>query len=266
MSPQQQQALVNSVRTRLNEIAQELLAGVEGAVPVLANPDIGYLLELGAAIWARADNVISEDRTYIDGYWGQCHWNAAMTAVRRAGGVPAIGVNQSALIVASPVRIFRGFAYFYSPNGQGNGWAMHSWCMDGDTILETTGPMSAYFGAELTAQERQQFANQVAAHDPTQGHDGMGWGLDHEGHRVPPVPAMLIANTIGLPSAPQPEVADANAEPQGDVGAEDQPEPVLQGLWTWRLDGFLPVEARTKSEARALFKRQHPIPPGAKIE
>jgi hypothetical protein len=294
----QQQALVNSVRTRLNEIAQELLAGVEGAVPVPANPDIGYLLELGAATWARADNVDLDGRTYIDGYWGQCHWNTAMTAVRRADGVPAIGANQSALIVASPVRIFRGYAYFYSPNGQGNGWATHSWCMNGNTILETTGPMSAYFGAELNAQERQLFANHVAAYDPIQGHGGLGWGRDHEGHRIP-VPAALIANTIGLPSVPQPpnageeeageEVAEANgAQPQaeGNVGAEGQPQSVQQApglqpqpapnpaggrgsgglLRTWLLNGFVAVEARTKSDARALFKQQRPIPPRAKIE
>ncbi|HVX62570.1 MAG TPA: hypothetical protein VHC19_18270, partial [Pirellulales bacterium] len=205
--------------------AQALLAGVADYVP--ANPDIGYLLELGPDLWARANNVESEERTYIDGYWGQCHWNAAMTAVRRAGGVPSVGVNQSNLIVGSPIRIFRGYAYFFSPRGMGNGWAMHSWCMDGNTILETTGPMVAYFGAELSAAERLRLANLVAVYDPTQGHMGRGWGLDQEGQRIP-VAAALIANTIGLlsVSAPPDLRGGANGpQPQaeGNAGAEGQP-------------------------------------------
>jgi hypothetical protein len=243
----------------LNELAQELLEG-EGAEPVPADPDINYLLELGAGMWERADNVDSEGRTYIDGYWGQCHWNAAMTAVRRAGGVPAIGANQSALIVASSVRIFRGYAYYYSPDGQGNGWAMNSWCMDGNTILETTGPMSAYFGTELNAEERQVFANHVAAYNPTLGHGGLGWGLNHEGTRLW-MPAARVADSIGLPSVVRPPDAEEVAELDPEVGPDD---PGL--LRTWHLDGFLPVDARTKSEARALFKKQGRIPPGAKIE
>jgi hypothetical protein len=47
-----------------------------------------------------------------------------------------------------------------------------------------------------------------------------------------------------------------------DKPADQQEQP----LRTWLLDGFLSVEARTKSEARALFKKQRPIPPRAKIE
>lgn len=200
MTPEQL-ALVNSVRVRLDEIAQATLKGV--SVPVPANPDLGYLLELGAGLWDRAAHLEPEDREYIDGYFGQCHWNTAMTAVRKAGGVPVIRVNQSALIVQSPVRIFRGYAYFYSPSGVGNGWAMHGWCMDGNTILETTGPMVAYFGAELNAAERLQFANLVANHNPIQGHNNLGWARDPEGHRVA-IPAARLADSIGLPSVPKP--------------------------------------------------------------
>ncbi len=64
----QRRALVNNVRTRLNESAQELLAGVEGALPVLAAPVLGYLLKFGAEIWERAGNVNTESRTCIGGY------------------------------------------------------------------------------------------------------------------------------------------------------------------------------------------------------
>jgi hypothetical protein len=116
-----QQALLNGIRDSLNVIAQAVLQGY--ADPVPANPALAYALALGAALWDRAANVEAEGRQYIDGYWGQCHWNVAMTAVRQAGGVPAVGVDQSALIVASPIRIFRGYAYFYSRSGIGNGWA-----------------------------------------------------------------------------------------------------------------------------------------------
>jgi hypothetical protein len=73
--------------------------------------------------------------------------------------------------------------------------------------------MVAYFGAELNAQERQRLANGVAGHDPTAGHGGLGWGLDHEGHRVP-VDAELIAATIGLPSVPQPPEQRVLADPR----------------------------------------------------
>jgi hypothetical protein len=195
-----QEALLNSVRHSLNAIAQAVVQ--RDADPVPANPNLGYVLALGADLRSRAANVDAEDRRYVDGYWGQCHWNAAMSAVRKAGGVPTVGVNQAVQIVASPVRIFRGYAN-YSPSGVGNGWAEHSWCMEGNVLLETTGPMIAYFGAELNAQERLNLANGVAAHHPALGHGGLGCGLDHKGHRVP-VDATLVADTVGLPSVPQP--------------------------------------------------------------
>ena len=72
----------------------------------------------------------------------------------------------------------------------------------------------------------------------------------------------------------------------GDMNAEDPSQPARQDSMRhaeetrnmaaglpdhatariWHLEGFLPVEAKTKSEARALFKKQRPIPPGAIIE
>jgi hypothetical protein len=104
---------------------------------------------------------------------------------------------------------------------------------------------------------------------------------------IPPEIKEWLVAKIGMPSVPQPPNAEdgeaeaTSAQPQ----AEGQPQSVQQvpalqpgpaskppgahgneGLRTWHLTGFLPVEARTKSEARALFKKQRPIPPGAKIE
>ena len=110
------------------------------------------------------------------------------------------------------------------------------------------------------------------------GRDG---GSTMKGIGFLPFLQQVIANTIGLPSVLQPpdaeedeaeeQVAEANAQPQGEgnVGPEGPPQPVQQApvlqpapahnpaggpgdhglLRTWLLDGFLPVEARTKSEA-----------------
>ena len=90
--------------------------------------------------------------------------------------------------------------------------------------------MVAYFGAELNASEREHFAHLVAVHDPIQGHQDLGWGLDQDGNRTP-LEAALIANTIGLLSVSRPpDVEDeqdgANGtqpQAQGNAGVEEPP-------------------------------------------
>ena len=86
MSPQQQ-ALVNSVEPGWTRSPRSCLPGLRELCPCQQTPRrIGYLLKM-AQPYGHAEQFVSEDRTYIDGYWGQCHWNTAMTAVRRADGV-----------------------------------------------------------------------------------------------------------------------------------------------------------------------------------
>lgn len=258
--------LVESVRTQLDEISRDLLKG-EQVQPVPANPDISYLLELGEGLWKRAKNVESDSRIYVDGYWGQCHWNSAMTAVRYPGGMMPNRKDIEKQIIESPLRIFRGFAYFFSNDGLENGWAMHGWCMEGKTILETTGPMSAYFGAELNDSERRLYAKLVSGHDPTARNRGQGWSLLQNGKRDT-FSAADVQATIGLKSIPRETNDPAHSEQQVYNVAPKivMPQVTVTACRKWRLDGFSPVESKSKSEARALFKKQGPIPPGAKIE
>jgi hypothetical protein len=74
-----------------------------------------------------------------------------------------------------------------------------------------------------------------------------------------PPPAEIVAS-----------VANAKVNPAAALQPKSIPNPASgqskgNSLRTWLLNGFSPVEARTKSEARTLFKKEGPIPPGAKI-
>ena len=111
--------------------------------------DGGFLADPG--FWARC-SLINKDwreqppnRVYVDGYVGGCMWNSWR-------------VMNDAL--EDGIHVYYGFAL-----GDGQ-WSEHCWCMIGDRIIETTGPMTIYYGAELTEAEWQQLHVVCHRRDP----------------------------------------------------------------------------------------------------
>jgi hypothetical protein len=193
--------LVQSIRDKLNAITKDI-AQQTGWQVKEANPRMDYCLGLGEGFWNRAKILPDVERTYVDGYNGQCNWNSGMVVVRSVGADPMAQYDLFSAIFGTDLKIWRGYAYSPGIGPLVAGWCEHTWCMDGDTLIETTGPFVAYFGAELTDEQAFHFAEGLDGYDPTQGHGGLGWTVDSEGHRAF-VPANEVRGTIGLPKKPK---------------------------------------------------------------
>lgn len=59
--------------------------------------------------------------------------------------------NSAALHIADGYAVWTGYAL------NGGLWRQHSWCMDGQVIVETTNDREAYFGFELTGHRLELF-------------------------------------------------------------------------------------------------------------
>lgn len=96
------------------------------------------------------------NRVFVNGYVGACKWNSWK-------------VFKDAL--EPDLRIYLGYAF-----GRG-AWAEHCWCMLGNRIVETTGDMDIYYGAELNEEERAHLAEGCAAYDPLAKTQGLFWSF-----------------------------------------------------------------------------------------
>jgi len=182
-----QQELVKYVKDKLDSF------NIENKVS--ATPRADYVLALGKAFWERC-NSVGEDRRWVDGYFGQCNWNTAVVVLRSAGMQP--NGDLQAAVQQSNLKVYRGYGYFLGGGGMAGGWCEHTWCMEDNCVIETTGPFAAYFGAELNEQELAHYIQGLQGYDPVPGHQGIGWTLDEEGHRIPSA-ANAIEGNIGLP-------------------------------------------------------------------
>lgn len=189
--------LVQFVRAQLDPMAAEI-AEAMNVEPVVANPRKAYCDSLGEQFWQRASWIETPERAYVDGYNGQCNWNTAMAVVREAGGGSFQEVNLEQVHLASPRRVYRGYAFSPQIGPLVTGWCEHTWCMDEEKLIETTGPFVAYFGAELNAGELAHFCAGVINHLPTPNEVELGWTVIDGVRQF--VPAEHVQEKIGLPS------------------------------------------------------------------
>jgi hypothetical protein len=80
---------------------------------------------------------------FVDGFAGCCHWNSWK-------------VYSDA--IEPDVSLWMGYALY------GASWVRHAWCMYNGRIIETTVPYRVYFGAQLTADECEQYCRKYEAY------------------------------------------------------------------------------------------------------
>jgi len=182
-----QQELVKYVKEKLDSFE------IPDKVP--ATPKADYVLGLGKGFWERC-NTIGGNRRWVDGYFGQCNWNTAVVILRSAQMQP--NGDLSAALQQSNLKVYRGYGYFLGGGVYPGGWCEHTWCMDDDCLIETTGPFSAYFGAELNEQELAHYVRGLERYDPVPGHHDHGWTVDEDGERISTT-ADAVEDNIGLP-------------------------------------------------------------------